>query len=161
VSRTLVVVAHPDDESVWCGGYLLEHPNTDVCCCGVPDKDPERLGHFFQACEILGANGFVIGQNCKSDNLEPAQMFACTYSNIITHNELGEYGHPLHIKVHYAMKELKKPMRVFNYGIRPGMPIDYETKFKAIACYTSRPQVLKNQSRRFDLSKECLIRSSY
>ncbi|MEE9158920.1 MAG: hypothetical protein V3U60_11100 [Gammaproteobacteria bacterium] len=158
MSRTLVVVAHPDDESVWCGGWLLQNPGTDVCCCGVPDKDPERLMHFFAACFLLGAHGFVVGQNCKSMNCEPAQIFAESYDDIITHNELGEYGHPMHIKLHHAMKELKKPMRVFNYGIRPGTEIDYEGKLTAIRCYISRPDVLKNQSRNFDLSRECLIR---
>ena len=142
---------------MWCGGYLINNPGTDVCCCGIPDKDPERIGHFLQACMMLGANPFVVGQNCKSMNVAPVQIFAESYDDIITHNHLGEYGHPMHIKLHHAMKELKKTMYVFNYGLHTGEPIDYPRKLAAIACYTTRPHVLENQSRHFDLSKECLI----
>lgn len=27
--RAAVVVAHPDDETLWCGGYILAHPEID------------------------------------------------------------------------------------------------------------------------------------
>lgn len=159
MNRSLVMVAHPDDETLWCGGYLLEHPGTHVCAASIPRNDPQRVLDFFDACTKLGAIGFFCGSKENYGNTCHAQMLAEGYDDIITHNELGEYGHKFHIKLHYAMKELKKPMRVFNYGIRPGMPVDIKKKLAALACYTTRPQVLKNVRRRnFDLSKECLIR---
>jgi LmbE family N-acetylglucosaminyl deacetylase len=33
-----VIVAHPDDETLWAGGTILEHPSNDwfiVCLCSV------------------------------------------------------------------------------------------------------------------------------
>lgn len=163
MSRTLVVVAHADDETLWCGGWLLENPGTDVCCCSIPRNDPQRILDFFIACQALRAKGFVVGENENQGLKETrvVQAVAASYDEIITHNELGEYGHPMHIRLHYAMKELKQPMRVFNYGIRPGMPINYELKVAALRRYSTRPDVLKNQSRNFDLSKEVLIRVSH
>ena len=156
MSRSLVVVAHADDETLWCGGWLLENPGTHVCVCSVP-RDAQRSVDFFSACAVLGANGFIVGQLETWQNLDAAQVFAASYDDIITHNRLGEYGHRFHIKLHHAMKELNKPLRVFNYGLCPGVPIDVDTKLKALACYSTRPDVLKNQQRRFDLSRECLI----
>ena len=157
MSASLVIVAHADDETLWCGGWLLEHPFTDVCCCSVP-RDAQRSIDFFSACAVLGANGYIVGQLETYQNLDAAQVFAESYDDIITHNHLGEYGHQFHICVHHAMKELKKPMRVFNYGMRIGAPIDIDTKLYALARYSTRPNVLKNQQRRFDLSRECWIR---
>lgn len=160
-SRVLVAVAHPDDEALWASGYLLEHPGTDVLCCSIPKKDPERCVHFFDACRILGANGYFAGQlafNQKID-LTAAVKFAAHYDEIITHNEKGEYGHPSHIAVHQAMKDLGKPMRVFGYGLAEGDLIDYETKLRALSCYKTRPNVFANQSKKFDLSRECLLSS--
>lgn len=161
LNRPLVVVAHPDDESLWAGGYLIQHPGTDVLCCSIPKKDPERCIHFFEACRILGANGYFAGQLGARQrvDLKAAVLFAAHYESIITHNGQGEYGHPAHIAVHEAMKALGKPMQVFGYGMAQGEPIDYEAKLRAISCYKTRPNVLANQSKWFDLSRECLIPS--
>jgi hypothetical protein len=157
MNKQLVVVAHADDETLWCGGWLIEHPGTDVLCASIPRNDTQRIADFFTACKMLGANGIVCGRLESEQNVRDAQIYAQHYDTIITHNQLGEYGHKLHIKLHYAMHELNLPMRVFGYGIRPGMPIDIDKKLAALACYSTRPNMLKNQSRRFDLSRECLI----
>ena len=156
----LVVVAHPDDESVWCAGYLAQHPGTDVFCASTPNKDPERADHFLDACQVLKANGAICSIKSKAMNVRPAQKAAEHYQTIITHNHLGEYGHPFHVKLHHAIMELGKQTWCFNYGILEGEPINADIKRQALACYTTRPNVWRNQSKHFDLSKECLIRYS-
>lgn len=155
MSKSLVVVAHPDDESLWAGGYLAKH-KTDVCVCSVPERDPERIKHFFEACKILGVKGYVAGCMEYQEDVTAALVFASQYDDIITHNHLGEYGHPFHIKVHHAMKSLGKPLRVFNYGITKGDPIDYDTKERAMKCYVTR-KIIQNQGGRFDLRCESLL----
>ena len=157
MSRTLVVVAHADDETLWCGGWLLQNPGTDICVATVPRNDPRRLLDFFAACEALGGTGYVCGRKESHHDVTAAQVFADSYDDIITHNVVGEYGHKLHVKLYCAMIELKKPMRVFNYGLVSGEPIDIDAKLAALACYTTRPNVLERMTKRFDLSKECLI----
>jgi len=157
VNRTLVVVAHADDETLWCGGYLIAHPGTDVLCASIPRNDPQRILDFFDACAVLTANGIVCGKNEAMQDVTAAQVYASTYERIITHNRYGEYGHKLHKKLHHAMLDLKKELLVFGYGIAVGEPIDYERKLRALSCYTTRPRVLANQQRRFDLSRECLL----
>jgi len=44
--RAAVVVAHPDDETLWCGGYILTHPEflwriVTLCRAVDPDRAPK------------------------------------------------------------------------------------------------------------------------
>ncbi len=161
--RIAVVVAHPDDETLWAGGFLTAHPDTDVICCSVPEKDPQRCAHFFRACRLLKANPIIAAaslSNAEDQRLDlaPAQRLASTYDMILTHNSVGEYGHKHHIAVHDAMKQTGKQMRVFGYGLTAdGMSVDIEIKRRVLAVYTSRPEVFQRQSRKFDLSKEAFL----
>jgi len=58
VKNVAIVVAHPDDETLWTGGTLLDHPEWDVfigCLCR--KTDTERADKFAQVLEHLGAKG--------------------------------------------------------------------------------------------------------
>ena len=56
--QVAVIVAHPDDETLWTGGLLLSHPEWSpfiVTLCRGEDSD--RAPKFFKAMECLGAKG--------------------------------------------------------------------------------------------------------
>ncbi len=56
--KCAVVVAHPDDETLWAGGTMLMHPEstwTVVTLCRKSDLD--RAPKFFRALERLNATG--------------------------------------------------------------------------------------------------------
>ena len=56
--RAAVVVAHPDDETLWCGGYILTHPEflwRIVTLCRA--ADPDRAPRFRRVLQRLGAEG--------------------------------------------------------------------------------------------------------
>jgi len=68
--RAAVVVAHPDDEILWCGGYILSHPEFDwriVTLCRA--SDPDRAPKFRRVLEQLGA----VGEMADLDD-EPGQV---------------------------------------------------------------------------------------
>src|SRR5436190_16883849 len=53
-----VIVAHPDDETLWLGGTILSHPSWHwfiLSLCRGSDQD--RCPRFFQALKALGAEG--------------------------------------------------------------------------------------------------------
>ena len=57
-SRAAVIVAHPDDETLWCGGTILLHPDWAwevVSLCRA--SDPDRAPKFGRALDALGACG--------------------------------------------------------------------------------------------------------
>jgi len=100
--RAAVVVAHPDDETLWCGGYILTHPEFDwriVTLCRA--SDPDRAPKFRRVLEQLGAVGDMADLDDEPDQvplpieeiLETiARLLAgSSYSLILTHGPKGEY----------------------------------------------------------------------
>lgn len=119
-SRALVV-AHPDDETLWFGGLLVAHPGDwTVICCSIPRRDAVRAHKFFAACERLGARGSLLPwteteADCELTNLEHLELahFGC----VVTHNARGEYGHLHHRHVHrHVAATYRGPLLVSGYG---------------------------------------------
>ncbi len=57
-SKCAVIVAHPDDETLWAGGLILMNPQarwTVITICR--RSDPDRAPKFLEALEALSASG--------------------------------------------------------------------------------------------------------
>lgn len=97
-----VIVAHPDDETLWAGGTLLNHPLWDCfiisLCRG---KDLDRAPKFLTVVEQLKAKGEMGDLDDGPDQRPlPEKEIEQTiltllpsrkYDLIITHNPNGEY----------------------------------------------------------------------
>jgi len=113
-----IIVAHPDDETLWVGGTIMSHPSWKcfiVCLCRRNDKD--RAPRFYQALHILRSHGNMgeledgpdqlplSGRTVEQTilNLLPSKQFDL----IISHNPTGEYTrHIRHEEVSKAVIEL-------------------------------------------------------
>ena len=100
--RAVVVVAHPDDETLWCGGTILTHRDwrwTVVSLCRA--NDPDRSPRFFRALDALGATGSMADLDDGPDQtpLDPDEVRETILSLlpverldlVLSHNPLGEY----------------------------------------------------------------------
>jgi len=59
-----VIVAHPDDETIWMGGSLIKNCVIEkdwkveiISLCR--KNDAERAEKFFKVCSFLNAKGFI------------------------------------------------------------------------------------------------------
>ncbi len=122
--RAAVIVAHPDDEVIWCGGLILRHQEwnwTVLSLCRGDDLD--RAPKFSRVCDLLDVDGCISNLD-DSPELEPIDINHELCSMIleflpdggwdvcITHGPGGEYGHQRHRDIHEAVKLLVKTGRL-------------------------------------------------
>jgi LmbE family N-acetylglucosaminyl deacetylase len=118
--RVAVIVAHPDDEVLWCGGLLLSRPSWAVfVACLTRGKDPDRAPRFRRVLERYGAQG-VMGDLDDGPEQKPlptdqvqALILALLpqrgYDLILTHSLEGEYTrHRRHEEIAKAVYALCK-----------------------------------------------------
>jgi LmbE family N-acetylglucosaminyl deacetylase len=113
-----VLVAHPDDETLWCGGTLLMHSAWDTfvgTLCRASDLD--RSQKFFRVAAELGARGGMadLDDGPEQVPLERSAVRAAlgtllaerTFDLVITHAPCGEYTrHLRHEEVSAAVLEM-------------------------------------------------------
>src|SRR3989344_5128167 len=105
------IVAHPDDETIWMGGTILQKSEwkwTIFSLCRANDKD--RMPKFRKVCKIYRAEAII--SDLDDEKLRPLQndvvqnkilkkLPMVKYNYLFTH---GEYGHIRHKEIHKAVK---------------------------------------------------------
>ncbi len=97
-----IIIAHPDDETLWTGGTILSHPSWNcfvVCMSRIYDED--RAPKFNNALKALKADGIMGNLDDGSEQLPLDEnevqstilelLPKIKYDLIITHNPNGEY----------------------------------------------------------------------
>lgn len=112
----LLVVAHPDDESIFFAGLLMNERSRPWKVICVTDGNADQMGNtranqFKEACRLLKVkcehwdfeDKFEKRLNIKDlvERLRSLEKPEVVY----THGILGEYGHPHHQDVSYAVHE--------------------------------------------------------
>jgi LmbE family N-acetylglucosaminyl deacetylase len=100
--KVAIIVAHPDDETLWCGGTILSHPSWKCFVISLCRKnDPDRSPRFYEALKIYKAEG-VMGDLDDGPEQTPAietevegiilgLLPEMHFDLVITHNPAGEY----------------------------------------------------------------------
>ncbi len=115
-----IIVAHPDDETLWTGGTILLHPRWHCRIYSVcRGSDLERASRFRQVLNSFGASGELADLD---DGVEQAPLSEMeigetvtalaagdSYDLLITHGPRGEYtSHQRHIEVSRTVLHLWK-----------------------------------------------------
>jgi LmbE family N-acetylglucosaminyl deacetylase len=118
IKAVAVIVAHPDDETLWAGGTLLSQPSWRsfvITLCRA--SDPDRAPRFYQALKDLGATGDMgdledgpeqapLAQS-KVDETILQLLPQNHFDLVISHSPAGEYTrHRRHEEVAHAVISL-------------------------------------------------------
>lgn len=151
----LMIVAHPDDESLWGGHALLSARGWHVISVTNGDSD-QRRKEFFAAMEfakVAKAEMWDFTDTIDRGNFSQIlgnrlnMLMTYPYQKIVTHNVKGEYGHRQHIGIHKAVVKAiryKNPSRLFVFG--EGKILSYgdlERKRKLLSHYPSQIDAVK------------------
>jgi len=129
-----IIVAHPDDETLWAGGTILSQPSWNcfiICLCRKNDK--ERAIRFYEALKILKSEGIMgdIDDGHDQKPLDEGEIEKAIlqllptkrFDLIISHNPTGEYTRHLRheeaskaiIRLWYKGEILTKELWTFAY----------------------------------------------
>ncbi len=123
-NQAAIIVAHPDDETIWCGGTLFMHAHRSLSIVSLcRASDPDRAPKFYRAVSILGGRGCMgdLDDGPEQHPLPESTIQATIldllpthrFDIIITHSPLGEYTrHRRHEETATAVGNLWKSGRL-------------------------------------------------
>lgn len=176
--EVIVIVAHPDDETIWMGGTLLKIKEkqdsnvTLICLCRKNDKD--RYPKFQKACEILGVKGYIFDLDDGEDAGQYKEILLQDiinkispitnnklYTTLYTHNENGEYGHIRHIQVNQAIEEMLSKGLILAEEIYFFSYKKMKNKYQGYAIYNSNADKLIKLKKPYLKMKKKIIEEVY
>lgn len=176
----LMIVAHPDDESIFAGNEILNNSYYIVCITN--GNNEKRKQEFEKMLDVTGNTGIMLSypdktngerdnwSSVKSDIEEDISNIIASreWGKIVTHNPQGEYGHIQHKMtnsiVTKVVKQQHKEAQLYYFGdyfkaineAGHTKTLDEEQskeKVKLLTVYSSQSKVVKKLHHILDYEK--------
>lgn len=164
----LMIVAHPDDETIWGGMHLLEEPGNYFVLCLTNGYNVKRTNEFYAVMAEYKSKGLILNYpdyfNRQKDDwsgvheaiekdISRAVHFK-KWDSIVTHNPEGEYGHIHHRMTNKIVTKVNGKQRLQYFGkyywrlpltITPGISQEYlQRKYQIMDLYQTQRGALNN-----------------
>ena len=144
----LMIIAHPDDELIFGGAELIKYGKYYKVVLVSNPENKDRIKEFENVMNKLNVGSWeILGYE---DTLYPIQTYdkidtiinSRKWNKIVTHNPIGEYGHPQHKLIFDRVKSLTDDFWIF--GKSPErLPDDVlEKKMKLLKLYKSEQSII-------------------
>ena len=121
----LLIVAHPDDEAIFFGDWLLKNAKETKVVCLTESTNKVRFKEFQNSMKAAGVFYYECLPIKPSLSLFKSIKFITEtlarinqetdWQQIVTHNLYGEYGHLQHIHTHEIVKKIFDNNKIFVY----------------------------------------------
>lgn len=166
----LMIVAHPDDELVFGGAELIKHGTQYKVVCISNKNNKIRSKEFECVMKQLNVGSYEMWdfQDSLQDYIygldefltyEPKpfkNLLSKKWEKIVTHNPIGEYGHPKHKRLFETIKKICDNFYVFGKD-KNKLPEDIlKKKLKLLKLYKTQQESinqLKNKNQSWSKSK--------
>lgn len=122
----IMIVCHPDDEIIFGGSALLEEKGWRVVCLtNGSNNRSEEFKTSMHFCSSLDYECYniedVLHKPLDQERIEEIvalELSSKKWKKIVTHNSIGEYGHPHHKQIHETIKKIvgEENLWVFDKG---------------------------------------------
>ena len=116
----LMIVAHPDDELVFGGAELIKYGEQYKVVCISYKNDKIRSKEFQNVMKQLNISNYemwdfkdslqdyvnTLDENISYEHKSFTNLLTRKWEKIVTHNPIGEYGHPKHKSLFETVKKL-------------------------------------------------------
>jgi len=150
--KDILIVAHPDDEAIFFGNWLIKNKGSVRVICVTGGSDLIRKGEFLKVMGRLGISEYEIwDMNMSLLPFSQAETDEIRYrfrnilesediSRIITHSSYGEYGHFQHILINRMVSEIFPTEKIWVYDISASAIKPDESLSKMEICKIYRSQ---------------------
>jgi LmbE family N-acetylglucosaminyl deacetylase len=146
----IMIVAHPDDESLF-GGETLTSSEGWLVICVTNASNEVRRAEFTKAMALARADYLMLDHDdhFTNGNFDPALastiarvLAANPFEMVVTHGKAGEYGHKQHRALHQIVRHLVPVGRLLTFTTRwLGSPRISAAKQKLLDCYESQESI--------------------
>jgi len=142
-----MIVAHPDDELIFGGAELIKYGSEYKVICLTNKSNEIRSKEFKRVMEKLNVGSWEMFD--YEDALYPTQQFdledilmSRQWEKVVTHNPIGEYGHPQHKLVFDAVLNITKIFYVFGKSPQKLDQNILDTKNNLLILYASEEPII-------------------
>ncbi len=171
LKNVAIIVAHPDDETLWAGGTILSHPTWNCFIVSVcRGSDTDRAPKFYNALKVLESEGIMgdLDDGPEQNPLDEAELERTIlnllpkkhYDLIVSHNPNGEYTrHLRHEEVSKAVINLWNNSKISAYELRTFAYEDGNKKYHPRA--DKNAAIYRKLTKRIWLRKYSILTETY